>query len=69
MHRIPAKGFALFESSQVSPACPTDKSSIKMKMITEHWWNDTDRGNPKYWEKPLLICHFELPKISYGLLY
>jgi hypothetical protein len=19
----------------------------------EHWWNDTDRGKPKYWEKNL----------------
>jgi hypothetical protein len=24
----------------------------------EHWWNDTDRGKLKYWEKILSQCHF-----------
>jgi hypothetical protein len=24
-----------------------------MKMRVEHWWNDTDRANPKYEEKNL----------------
>jgi hypothetical protein len=24
---------------------------MKMKMGMEHWWNDIDRGKPKYWEK------------------
>jgi hypothetical protein len=24
---------------------------MKMKRSTEHWWNDTDRGKLKYWEK------------------
>jgi hypothetical protein len=23
---------------------------------TEHWWNDTDRGKPRYWEKNLSQC-------------
>ena len=27
-------------------------------MGTEHWWNDTDRGKPKYWDRNLLQCHF-----------
>jgi len=24
----------------------------------EHWWNNTDRGKRKYWEKNLSQCHF-----------
>jgi hypothetical protein len=24
----------------------------------EHWWNDTDRGKLKYWEKNLSQCYF-----------
>jgi len=26
-----------------------------MKMSLEHWWNGTDRGEPKYWETKLLV--------------
>jgi len=22
----------------------------------EHWWNDTDRGKLKYWEKNIIQC-------------
>jgi len=25
-----------------------------MKMSTEQWWNDTDRGQLKYWDKSCL---------------
>jgi len=38
---------ALFEGSRIPPACPSDNSSIKMKMNTVHCWNDTDRGHKK----------------------
>jgi hypothetical protein len=24
----------------------------------EHWWNEIDRGKPKYSEKNLSQCHF-----------
>jgi len=27
-------------------------------MSMEQWWNDTDRGKLKYWEKNLYQCHF-----------
>jgi hypothetical protein len=40
------KSIAFFEDSLASPARPSDKSSIKMTMIMEHWWNGTD------WVKP-----------------
>ena len=26
----------------------------------DHWWNDSDRGKPKYWEKILSQQHFLL---------
>jgi hypothetical protein len=35
----------------------------------EQWWNDTDRGKPKYWEKTLSQCDFvyhKSPKESFG---
>jgi hypothetical protein len=44
------KSAALFAGSQALPAC-FDKSSINMKKSTERWWNGTDRGKLKYWEK------------------
>jgi hypothetical protein len=52
------KSTAWSEGSHASPACPSDNSSITMKMSTEHWWNDTDRGRPKYWQKNLSQFHF-----------
>jgi len=36
--RLP--GFALYP----------DNGSIKMTMSMDYWWNDTDRGKPKYLE-------------------
>jgi hypothetical protein len=39
------KIFAMFDGSQASPICPSDDSSIKVKMKMEHWWNDTDGKN------------------------
>jgi hypothetical protein len=33
-------------------------SASYMKMSMEHWWNDTDRGHLKYWEKNLFNGHF-----------
>jgi hypothetical protein len=32
------KRIALFERYEVSPACPSEKSSIKMTIGMEHWW-------------------------------
>jgi len=26
-------------------------------MNMEYWWNDTDKGKPKYWEINLFHCH------------
>ena len=37
-----------FQISQVSPACPSDNSSINMKMSIGHWRIETDKGNQKY---------------------
>jgi hypothetical protein len=36
----------------------SESSSVNMKMSMEHWWNDTDWGRPKYWDKNLFQCHF-----------
>jgi hypothetical protein len=42
------------ESPQVPPVCPSDKNSIKMMIGLERWWNDTDRGELKYWERNII---------------
>ena len=34
---------ALFVGSEALPVCPSNKSSIKMTINMEYWWNDTDR--------------------------
>jgi len=44
--------------SKVLPACPSDSSSIRMKVSMEHWWNDNGREKPKYWERNLSQCQF-----------
>jgi hypothetical protein len=33
-------------------------------MIMEHWWNDIDRGKPKYSEKFLPKCHFSTTNLA-----
>ena len=48
------KSIYFFENSHALPICPSDKSSIKIKMSVEHWRNDTDRGKPEALEeKPI----------------
>ena len=37
---------AIFGYSPFSPARPSDKSIIIMKMTMKHWWNDSDRIKP-----------------------
>jgi hypothetical protein len=37
------KGIALFEVSYDLPAFPSHKSSVKMEVGMQYWWNDTDR--------------------------
>ena len=48
------KNCALFEGSQVSLICPSDKDSINMKLIVKQWWNGTDRGKAEYREKKVI---------------
>jgi hypothetical protein len=48
------KSIALHEGSQASTVYPSDNNSIKMQMAMEHWWNDTDGGKLKYWERNII---------------
>jgi hypothetical protein len=52
---------ALSEGSQASPACPSDKSRIKIKMRVDLWWINTETEKLKYSEKNLYQYHF-VPK-------
>jgi len=36
---------------------------MKMNRPMERWWNDTDRGEQKYWGNNLSQCHFVLHKL------
>ena len=36
---------AVFDGCQASPFFPSGKSSIKLKVTTDRWWNDADRGS------------------------
>jgi len=35
------KSIALYEGSHTSTVCPSYRSSIKMQVVMEQWWNDT----------------------------
>jgi hypothetical protein len=49
------KNIVWLEGSVASPACPSDNSSIHMKTILVHWWNESDReGNDKFHP---VTCH------------
>jgi hypothetical protein len=37
--------------SQITPFFPSGKSKVFMKRSLEQWWNDTERGKPKCWER------------------
>jgi len=45
---------AWFEGSQAPLFSPPNTNSIKVKMIMEHWWHDTDRRKLKY----LSLSHY-----------
>ena len=45
--------FALFNDVSFSYCIA---SVVDEWMRMEHWWNDTDRGKLKYWEKYLSNC-------------
>jgi hypothetical protein len=62
------KSITCFEHYQASSACPSEKSSINIEMNMEFWWNNTDRGKPKYSEKNLAQCHFVYHKSHFDIL-
>jgi hypothetical protein len=54
--RVVQKRIAILEGFHSSPAYPSGKSSVKIKMAVQHWWNITEE-NPKYLEKCVLQYH------------
>jgi hypothetical protein len=57
--------FALFNDVVSFSYCIASVVDEWMRM--EHWWNDTDRGRLKYWEKYLSNCMLYL--LTYLLTY
>jgi hypothetical protein len=49
------KRIALFEGSRASPACPSDKSSMKTEISIEQWRNYTDGKTEVLGEKPVAV--------------
>jgi len=43
--------------THASPDSPSSGRNKELQMSTEHWWNDTNRGKPKYLDKNLSQCH------------
>jgi len=37
-------------------------------MSMKNWWRDTDRGKPKYWEKPVSVPPCQ-PQITRGIVW
>jgi hypothetical protein len=61
----------LFDVSQISPACPSDNSSINLKMGMERWRKTEEPKNGKtelLGEKPFPVP-FCPPQISQGLAW
>ena len=54
-----AREHFFLDGSQVSPDSPSSGRNKELQMSTEHWWNDTNRGKPKYLDKNLSHCHSE----------
>jgi hypothetical protein len=59
----------MFEGSKALPACPSDNSSINMKMSKEHWWNDTERERQKYRERKPVPVSLYPPQIPHVLTW
>jgi hypothetical protein len=38
-------------------SCDEDDNDYVLFLVMEHWWNEIDRGKPKYSEKNLSQCH------------
>jgi hypothetical protein len=54
-----SKSHGSFQVFQASPACPSDKISVKLKTKVELWWNFTERGKREYWGQnsvPVSFC-------------
>lgn len=60
------QGTALFQGSQTLPICP-DKSYIKMKMSTQHRWNNTDTHKMGVTRKKPVPLPIFPPQIPHGL--
>jgi hypothetical protein len=52
------KSNVLIQVSLSLSACPSDKFSVKMKMIVGHWCSDTDRGKSNYFGTNKLLYNF-----------
>jgi hypothetical protein len=60
---VPLAGVALlFEMLAALFPLYTDSTSVQVKLSTEQWYNGTDKGKPKYWEKHLSSCYSRVLK-------
>jgi hypothetical protein len=55
--RIFYNSLALLKDSDPSPACPSDKITMKTKLGMEHWWNDTGNGKSKNVNRNVSLRH------------
>jgi hypothetical protein len=61
----PLSEHALFsEVPKASPARPSNSNIIRTTMRVEQWWNYSERGKSKYWEKTVSQYHFAQPYVT-----
>jgi hypothetical protein len=58
---------SIMEGFQASLFCLSGNSNMYMKMIREHWWNNTDGGKLQYWGKKSIPVPLYPPQIRYRL--
>jgi len=56
---------ALLKDFDPSPACPSDKTSVKMKLSMEQWWNATGNGKSKKVKRNVDLVLLGPPKIPH----
>ena len=48
------KGAVCRKVIRLRPFDSSDMSTVRMRMGVERWWNGTDRGKLRYWERNIM---------------
>lgn len=48
----------MWECNEAVTCCSYVALVLDQLMVVGHWWNESDRVNPKYFDESLSKCHF-----------